>query len=52
MTGSKHNREGNSGEGSEPGPGPYWKRMLVTGVSGWAQSSCLRRSRYISSAKT
>jgi hypothetical protein len=27
MTGSKHNREGNSGEGSEPGPGPYWKRM-------------------------
>ena len=27
MTGSKHNREGNSGEGSEPGPGPYWRRM-------------------------
>ena len=27
MTGSKHNREGNSGEDSEPAPGPYWRRM-------------------------
>ncbi len=27
MTGSKHNREGNSGEGGEAGPGPYWMRM-------------------------
>jgi hypothetical protein len=27
MTGSKHNREGNSGEASEPDPGPYWRRM-------------------------
>ena len=27
MTGSKHNREGNSGENSEPDPGPYWRRM-------------------------
>ena len=27
MTGSKHNHEGNSGEGGEPGPWPYWKRM-------------------------
>ena len=27
MTGSKHNHEGNGGEGSEPGLGPYWKRM-------------------------
>jgi hypothetical protein len=27
MTGSKHNREGNSGEDSEPDPGPYWRRM-------------------------
>lgn len=27
MTGSKHNQEGNSGEGGEAGPGPYWKRM-------------------------
>ncbi len=27
MTGSKHNQEGNSGEGGESGPGPYWKRM-------------------------
>ncbi len=27
MTGNKHNREGNSGDGGEPGPGPYWMRM-------------------------
>ena len=27
MTGSKHNREGNSGEEGEPDPGPYWRRM-------------------------
>lgn len=27
MTGSKHNHEGNSGKGGEPGPGPYWRRM-------------------------
>jgi len=27
MTGNKHNVEGNSGEGGEPGPGPYLKRM-------------------------
>jgi hypothetical protein len=27
MTGSKHNREGNSGEQREPDPGPYWRRM-------------------------
>jgi len=27
MTGSKHNREGNSGEDSEPDAGPYWRRM-------------------------
>jgi hypothetical protein len=27
MTGSKHNREGNSGEDREPDPGPYWRRM-------------------------
>jgi hypothetical protein len=27
MTGSKHNREGNSGDNREPAPGPYWRRM-------------------------
>jgi hypothetical protein len=27
MTGNKHNPEGNSGPGSEPGPGPYLQRM-------------------------
>jgi hypothetical protein len=27
MTGSKHNREGNSSDSGEPGPGPYWRRM-------------------------
>jgi hypothetical protein len=27
MTGNKHNYEGMSGDGGEPGPGPYWKRM-------------------------
>ncbi len=27
MTGSKHNRKGNSGYDGEPGPGPYWRRM-------------------------
>ena len=27
MTGSKHNREGNSGVKDEHGPGPYWRRM-------------------------
>ena len=27
MTGSKHNLEGNSGNGGEPDPGPYWRRM-------------------------
>jgi hypothetical protein len=27
MTGSKHNQEGNRGEGGEPDPGPYWRRM-------------------------
>jgi hypothetical protein len=27
MTGSKHNREGNTGEQREPDPGPYWRRM-------------------------
>jgi len=28
MTGNRHNHEGNSGESGEPGPGPYWTRML------------------------
>jgi hypothetical protein len=27
MTGNRHNREGNSSDGGEPGAGPYWKRM-------------------------
>ncbi|MFZ0304120.1 MAG: hypothetical protein WAL75_15625 [Terracidiphilus sp.] len=27
MTGSKHNHEGNSGEGGAPDAGPYWRRM-------------------------
>jgi hypothetical protein len=27
MTGSKHNREGNSSNSGEPDPGPYWRRM-------------------------
>jgi hypothetical protein len=27
MTGSKHNREGNSSDIGEPDPGPYWRRM-------------------------
>ena len=27
MTGNKHNWEGHSGDGGEPDPGPYWKRM-------------------------
>jgi len=27
MTGSKHNREGNSSNSGEPDPGPYWMRM-------------------------
>ena len=27
MTGSKHNREGNSSDKGEPDPGPYWRRM-------------------------
>ena len=27
MTGNRHNHEGNSGDGGEPGPGPYWRRM-------------------------
>ena len=27
MTGNNHNHEGNGDEGSEPGLGPYWKRM-------------------------
>jgi hypothetical protein len=27
MTGSKHNREGNSSDTGELDPGPYWKRM-------------------------
>ena len=27
MTGSKHNREGNSNERNEADPGPYWRRM-------------------------
>jgi rubredoxin len=27
MTENKHNREGNSGEDSEPDPGPSWRRM-------------------------
>ena len=27
MTGNKHNLDGHSGEGGEPDPGPYWRRM-------------------------
>jgi hypothetical protein len=27
MTGSKHNREGESGDKGEPSPGPYFLRM-------------------------
>jgi hypothetical protein len=27
MTGSKHNREGNSGNSGEPDSGSYWRRM-------------------------
>jgi hypothetical protein len=44
MTGSKHNHEGNSGEGSEPGPGPY----CVTGASGSVRFLWPERSRFTS----